>query len=213
MPELASDKFGHSKAAPSLLAEACEAGPARPAGLAEAACRRHDRAAVQEQCDPTMRAMNIPSAAALLVALAIPGMASAGGSSCDELDAIAETPAIDYETQIQPIWAIRCANCHYNHSGTPAAGLDLNQDESWFSLYLAASQQLQDVRLAVPGDVDASYLFEKINCEIPRAGLRMPRGRTALPLAEQALIRDWIRQGALDAPALFADGFEAATTP
>jgi len=159
-----------------------------------------------------MRSLNIVLVAAALL-LPAAHLAQAGGSGCDDLAAIAETPSVDYSSQIQSIWAVRCANCHYNHGGTPSAGLDLNQGESWFSLHLAPSQQLQNTRLAVPGDVDASYLFEKINCASPRAGLRMPRGRTALPLAEQALIRDWIRQGALDAPALFADGFEGAATP
>ena len=35
-----------------------------------------------------------------------------GESTCDDLSGIAETPAVDYESQIQPIWNAHCISCH-----------------------------------------------------------------------------------------------------
>lgn len=140
--------------------------------------------------------------------------AFAQAAGCDDLAALAVTPRVDYHTQIQPIWEIRCSNCHVNFGSAPSAELSLNAEDSWIELVDIPSVQVAGRTRVLPGQVAASYLFEKINCEQPAAGTRMPRGRIAIPLSEQALIRDWIQQGAREfvPPLLFADGFEPRPT-
>lgn len=147
-----------------------------------------------------------------LLGLGLADVCRAQASGCTDLAAQPVTAGIDYYSQIQPIWDLRCANCHVNHGGNPAAGLDLDFEWSWLNLFEAGSAQVQGGVLAEPGLAAESYLFEKINCDGPEAGLRMPRGRTPLPAAEQALIRDWLNQGAREFPdpSLFRNGFEAA---
>lgn len=58
------------------------------------------------------------------------------------------------------------------------------------------STQVPGLNLVQPGNHALSYLFEKVNAHQPQVGVRMRPG-TPMSLAEQALIRDWINQGAL----------------
>ena len=53
--------------------------------------------------------------------------------------------------------------------------------------------------LVVPGDPDASYLYQKLSSDHPCSGIRMPRGEFGSePLADcvTALVRAWIVAGA-----------------
>ncbi len=90
------------------------------------------------------------------------------------------------------------ANCTDNcHSGSsPTAGLDLSSPT--ISIYFLVGQfsnQLSTVPMVVPGNARASLLFQKINCGTPDVGNRMPPGGQ-VSLELQALIYDWIEQGA-----------------
>lgn len=151
--------------------------------------------------------------AMLALGLSVPLWADAQVSGCDPLSAQPVTPRVDYYEQIQPIWEIRCSNCHVNFGASPAGGLSLNVEDSWISLVDIPSAQASGRVQVLPGQPGVSYLFEKINCAQPEVGARMPRGRIAIPLSEQALIRDWIQQGAREfaPPLLFGDGFEPAS--
>jgi hypothetical protein len=149
----------------------------------------------------------------LCAALMAPAGALAQATGCDSLAGQPVTPRVDYYTQIQPIWEIRCSNCHVNFGGSPSAGLSLNAEDAWLALVAMPSVLVPEQLLVAPGDVSTSFLFEKLNCEAPVAGLRMPRGRLPLPAAEQALIRDWIRQGAREFAVLFENGFEPVAVP
>ena len=135
---------------------------------------------------------------------------SDAASGCDSIASIPIAWNIDYSKDIQTVFNNRCSNCHVKSGGSPAAGLDLDPGASWDSLVNAPSQEQLGRLLVVPGRPLDSVLFEKINCEIPNAGWRMPRGRSPLPLDEQALIFDWIMLGAPLAPTdfIFLDGFE-----
>ncbi|CAM2009850.1 PQQ-dependent sugar dehydrogenase [Acanthopleuribacter pedis] len=114
-----------------------------------------------------------------------------GGSGCDDLSGIAETPAVDYASVIQPIWNNNCIGCH-NGTSTNSAGLNLAQN-SLDNLVSQESSILDGMVLVTAGSVQRSYLFEKINCAVPQIGTRM-RPSDSMDLNEQALIRDWIRQ-------------------
>lgn len=131
-------------------------------------------------------------------------------SGCDSIASIPITWNIDYDTDIQPIFNNRCSNCHVKSGGSPSAGLDLDPDASWDATVNIDSQEQLGRKLVKPGQPLDSVLFEKINCNAPNAGLRMPRNRPSLPLSEQALIFDWILLGAprLQTDFIFLGGFE-----
>ncbi len=121
------------------------------------------------------------------------GLVFAAASGPDDLSGISETPNVDYETQIQPLWNSACAGCHGNSS--PAAGLDLSAGNSFAALVNVVSTQVAPILLIKANDVAGSYSFEKINYATPTQGGRMGN----MSLADQALVRDWINQGALAA--------------
>jgi len=129
-----------------------------------------------------------------LMMMAVPAKAGAGATGCDDLDGIAETPAVDFQSQIQPIFDA-CASCH-GESGS--AGLDLRAGVSYDNL-IGVTSTTNPSRLRVdPFEPDTSTLFLAVSCDSPGGpGFRMP----GTDLSQRALIRDWIAQGALHEPA------------
>ena len=121
--------------------------------------------------------------------------AAPDASQCDSIDSVPMRQHVTYG-EIQAIFNTRCSNCHVEHGGTPNADLDLDPGVSWYYLVDQPSSLLGDAIRVVPNAPERRYLFQKINCAVTEAGLRMPRLRQALPLAEQALIHDWILAGA-----------------
>lgn len=118
-----------------------------------------------------------------------------GGAGCDNLSGISSTPNVDYATQIQPIWDFGCIGCHRPNSAN-GGGLALTSSVSWSELVNVPSTQAPGLDLVRPGVPSSSYLLEKISCNNPQVGARMRPG-SPMPLADQALVRDWIAQGAL----------------
>jgi PKD repeat protein len=118
----------------------------------------------------------------------------AGGAGADDLTGIAVTPNVDYQTQIQPIWNAQCAGCHAVGGGS--AGLTLGGSNSHLNVVNVPSTQVGGLMLVLPGNAAQSYLFQKINQAQPQVGIRMRPG-SAMSLQQQALVRDWINQGAL----------------
>lgn len=111
-------------------------------------------------------------------------------------------------------------NCHLGSA--PAAGLDLsNRQLSIYFLVGQLSGQSGDIELVVPGDPQASLLYQKIACASPDVGRPMPPPSGQAPPALQALIHDWIEQGALGESAidpiprdfLFRDALESTRSP
>ncbi|WP_313915715.1 hypothetical protein [Tahibacter sp.] len=143
----------------------------------------------------------------LLLALLVPAAVLAwtplsiapAADECDSLDSVPMRQNVDYNTQIQPIWSTRCANCHVDvEGGNAAADLFLDPPNSWFFLYNEHSSQDDTLIRVVPSQPFQSLLFTKLNCEIVDVGVRMPRQRPPIPVAEQALVHDWILAGALE---------------
>ena len=106
-------------------------------------------------------------------------------------------------------------NCHI---GGSASG-DLDLSSPVVSIYILVSQdssQNNTVKRVIAGDAKRSLFFTKVNCTSPGVGNRMPPGGH-VPTALQALIYDWIEQGAYgedpDEPAtrdfFFKDGAES----
>lgn len=116
-----------------------------------------------------------------------------GGQDCDSLEGIPETPNVDYPTQIQPIWDASCVNCHQEGEGS--GGLNLITGLSYRSMVGVPSLLVPGKVMVEPGNPERSFLLEKLRCGDPQTGDRMPPG-TRLSLESQALVRDWIAQGA-----------------
>ena len=138
------------------------------------------------------------------------GSADAGNvfdpSSCSSLAAVPVHTAIDYGAAIQGIFVnfngtVGCADCHTSNggAGTPAGFLDLDPLETspWFNIVnVATNENTGGLDYVTPGRPQDSFLFRKINCDIPGYGGRMPSGMPALTLDQQATIYDWIAAGA-----------------
>lgn len=134
------------------------------------------------------------------------------GQNCDNLRNGPITFNVQWQTQVKPIinelLGGRCTSCH--NSGSPMGGLNLS-DDPIDAIYTMVGF------VVIPGRVDQSILFDKVNCEFPAiGGLRMPRDQSPLTLDQQALIYDWIEQGALGEPKdpifrdpVFKDGSES----
>jgi hypothetical protein len=84
-------------------------------------------------------------------------------------------------------------NCHVGQDGS--AGLDLSRLD--ISIYFLVSQQSSQSSLTLvdAGNARNSLFFQKVNCTTPGVGAQMPPGGN-MPVALQALIYDWIEQGA-----------------
>jgi hypothetical protein len=106
-------------------------------------------------------------------------------------------------------------NCHIGSS--PSADLDLSS--LTISIYFLVSQdssQSNNSKRVIAGDAKRSLFLQKVNCSSPDVGARMPPGGH-VPVALQALIYDWIEQGAygenpndpVERDFIFKDGAES----
>jgi hypothetical protein len=95
----------------------------------------------------------------------------------------AARPAVSYENDVQPIFEMRCDNCHMGEY--PSEGLGLDSYET----LMAGSQ---NGPVIIPGNAEDSLLIEKVvEGEMPK------RGPKLTPAQIQTLI-DWINAGALN---------------
>lgn len=123
---------------------------------------------------------------------------------CDDLDLESSTEGVIFEQQVQPIFESHCIECH---SAGHFTGLDLQAGASYELLVDVESSQDGNWLRIDSSSLTNSLLFQKINCNDPPVGDRMPlNGPPYLTLSEQALIRDWIEQGAINL--IFASRFE-----
>ena len=111
------------------------------------------------------------------------------------------------------------SNCTQNcHIGANASA-DLDLSSPVISIYFLVSQdssQNNKIKRVIAGDAKRSLFFNKVNCADPGVGNRMPPGGH-MPSALQALLYDWIEQGAYgENPAdpatrdfIFKDGLES----
>ena len=140
-------------------------------------------------------------------------------SGCTDIRNVPVTYAIEYAASIQGLFndfsgmSSGCVDCHFSaEMGTPAGNLDLSAGVSWAHLVNATSAEDASLVYVVPGHPELSLLFWKVNCDSPVAGVRMPYGGYGggLTAEQQALVYDWIAQGASVATTdtLFQSGFD-----
>jgi hypothetical protein len=118
-----------------------------------------------------------------------------GGVGCEVLRGLPLNLNVDWQTQVKPIineqfMSGRCTSCH--NAGQLDGNLDLT-DEAIDAIY-----KIVPAGYVVPGRPLDSILFDKVNCDEPgHGGVRMPFFQNPLTTEQQALIFDWIAQGAL----------------
>ncbi len=104
---------------------------------------------------------------------------------------------VDYVADIQPIWDARCViGCHT--PGGSQAAIPLDPDVSYDTLVGKPSVQLKSMNMVEPGDLNASYLWHKLNkkqAEVGGSGAQMPLGGM-LSADELAKVETWISDGA-----------------
>jgi hypothetical protein len=136
-----------------------------------------------------------PDAAAPDAAVADAGGGGGGGGPC------ATTP--HFSRVMSDVVMIRCGgpiNCHRG-GHILGGGLDLNDENAWASLVnVPAVANPAKVRV-VPGDVEGSFLWQKLNdTQTEDEGAPMPNGDgirwQQLPPAQLELVRCWIAGGA-----------------
>jgi PKD repeat protein len=115
-----------------------------------------------------------------------------GGTGEMDLSGIPETPNVNFNLQIQPIFSMNCVACH-TELATNSGGLDLDPGDSYGELVDMQSTEAPGVKLVESGSPERSYLMEKINSTTPQVGTSMRLGDPMSP-TDRALIRDWIRQ-------------------
>lgn len=134
----------------------------------------------------------------------------------DDYGAVPVTYNVDFPTQIQPIIDVACAGCHT--AGGVSGGLSMDAAVALANLVnVPANNAAAGMSRITPFDTEASFLFKKINCTNLNTiagtpyGRRMPRsGPPYLSVADQALVFDWIAQGARstrDPDRIFGDGY------
>ncbi len=96
-------------------------------------------------------------------------------------------PAVEFETDILPIFEAKCSKCHMDGSSKGGVSLDLDR----------IGRDIGAGKAIVPGDADGSDLFEVVS--LPEDdGDRMPPEGKGRPLSENELktLKEWIMAGA-----------------
>jgi methionine-rich copper-binding protein CopC len=109
----------------------------------------------------------------------------------------------DFQSIQDNVFTPICSVCHIGASAPE--GLQLDAAHSYNLLVGVPSAEEPNLLRVKPGDPDNSYMVHKI--EGPSAGIvggQMPLGETPLPQATIAAIRQWITNGAPNAPAAAA---------
>jgi len=96
----------------------------------------------------------------------------------------------------QQVFTPSCAipGCH--DAITSISGLDLSSTDDSFNDLVGVTSLCAGKLRVVSGDVDASYLVDKVGDGAPFCGTLMPLGLPQLDASELQLIRNWIAQGA-----------------
>jgi hypothetical protein len=109
---------------------------------------------------------------------------------------VPEGAPVSYSAHLEPLVIAHCLGCH--ESEEPKAKLVLDPGVGFGRLVGRRSIQDSEMALVEPGNLDASYLWLKLQHRSPE-GKGMPRtltGTKKLRPAELELYRRWIEDGA-----------------
>jgi hypothetical protein len=118
----------------------------------------------------------------LLATAATMGAVTLGGCAKPE-------PQMSFAKDVQPLLMERCGSCHApGQVGYEASGLSVEN-------YDVLMKGTKYGPVVIPGDPLSSTLTMLVEGRADPS-IRMPHGDTALPAAEQKILRDWVAQGA-----------------
>jgi hypothetical protein len=156
-----------------------------------------------------------------ILATATPARCQTVPSGCTDISSVPPIySGIQYGAAIQGTFdnfltnggSAGCTDCHTSAGGTPAGYLDLDDGVSYLHLLNVPSYENASLFYVVPNHPEQSLLFQKINCDTPAVGVRMPFGFPSDTLSPelQALIYDWIAEGAPvgTTDGIFRNGFD-----
>jgi methionine-rich copper-binding protein CopC len=133
---------------------------------------------------------------------------SSGGTSTGPITA-------DFQSIQDNVFTPICSKCHIGASAPE--GLQLDAEHSYNLLVGVPSEEQPSLLRVKPSDPDNSYMVHKIEGLSGIDGGQMPLGETPLPQATIDAIRQWITNGAPNAPAAAAAAAEVfavqATAP
>jgi methionine-rich copper-binding protein CopC len=116
----------------------------------------------------------------------------------------------DFQSIQDNVFTPICSKCHIGASAPE--GLQLDAAHSYNLLVGVPSAEDPSLLRVKPSDPDNSYMVRKIEGAPGIQGGQMPLGETPLPQATIATIRQWIINGAPNAPAAAASAFAIQTT-
>ena len=105
----------------------------------------------------------------------------------------------DFQSIQNNVFTPICSKCHIG--GSAPQGLQLDAAHSYNLLVGVPSAEQPTLLRVKPGDPDSSYMVHKIEGLPGITGGQMPLGETPLPQATIDAIRQWITNGAPNAPA------------
>jgi hypothetical protein len=108
----------------------------------------------------------------------------------------------DFQSIQANVFTPICSKCHIGASAPE--GLQLDAAHSYNLLVGVPSNEQPSLLRVKPGDPDLSYMVRKIEGLPGITGGQMPLGETPLPQATITAIRQWITDGAPNAPAAAA---------
>jgi hypothetical protein len=108
----------------------------------------------------------------------------------------------DFQSIQDNVFTPICSKCHIGASAPE--GLQLDAGHSYNLLVGVASVEQPSLQRVAAGDPDGSYMVHKIEGLPGITGGQMPLGETPLPQATIDAIRQWITNGAPNAPAAAA---------
>lgn len=129
--------------------------------------------------------------ASILAPTLLLGLASDDASSpATPIDTAESGDSLRYGRDIRPILSDRCFLCHGPDAATQMADLRLDS-------FADATREVDGLAAIVPGDPEASLLFERITTDDPHDVMPPPKsGKRAITDDEIDLIRRWIEAGA-----------------
>ncbi len=116
----------------------------------------------------------------------------------------------DFQSIQDNVFTPICSKCHIGASAPE--GLQLDAAHSYNLLVGVPSTEEPNLLRVKPGDPDGSYMVQKIEGAPGIDGGQMPLGETPLPQATIDAIRQWITNGAPNAPSAVSTVFAVQTT-
>ena len=113
-----------------------------------------------------------------------------------EVPVVPEGEPVSYAEHLEPLVIARCLACHTSEE--PEAQLVLEIGLGYEAMVDRPSTQEPTELIVVPGQVEASYLWRKLDHDV-EIGRGMPRtvvGAVRLPDEELELYRRWMADGA-----------------